>query len=134
MTKLADIEGIGATYATTLAEAGVESTEALLAHAGGRDGRRSLAASTGISESQLLTWVNHADLFRVDGIGEEYADLLHEAGVDTVPELAQRSPENLHAALSAANEQRRLVRALPAVGEVQSWTEQAKSLPAAVSH
>ena len=37
-----------------------------------------------------------ADLFRIRGIGEEYSDLLKEAGVSTVVELARRNPENLY--------------------------------------
>jgi hypothetical protein len=50
---------------------------------------------TSITEKLILGWVSRADLTRVKGIGEEYADLFEAAGVDTVPELAQRKPENL---------------------------------------
>ena len=45
----------------------------------------------------ILEWVNHVDLFRIKGVGEEYSDLLEEAGVDTVVELAQRKADNLYA-------------------------------------
>jgi predicted flap endonuclease-1-like 5' DNA nuclease len=64
----------------------------------------------------ILEWVNHVDLFRIKGVGEEYSDLLEEAGVDTVPELAQRNPENLYQKLVAVNQEKRLVRQLPNPG------------------
>ena len=95
---------------------------------------RELAEKTGISDKLLLEWVNHADLFRIKGVGEEYADLLEEAGVDTIPELAQRNPANLYEALEKANAQKKLVRQLPTRAQVESWVEQAKALPRVVSY
>ena len=44
-----------------------------------------------------------ADLFRIKGVGEEYSDLLEEAGVDTVAELATRNADNLHAKILEIN-------------------------------
>ena len=76
MTKLLKIEGIGATYAATLAEAGINTVEALLDQGASPKGRKELADKTGISSKLILEWINHADLFRVKGVGEEYADLL----------------------------------------------------------
>jgi len=134
MTTLADIEGIGPAYAEKLREAGVRSTEALLERGGTRKGRKELASSTGIDESKLLEWTNHADLYRVRGIGSEYADLLEEAGVDTVPELGQRKPESLYEALVKTNETKKLVRKLPTADQVKAWVKQAKSLPRAVEY
>ncbi len=77
----------------------------------------------------ILEWVNHADLFRIKGVGEEYSDLLEEAGVDTVPELAQRNPENLYAKLVEVNQQKELVRQLPSQRQVADWVQQAKVMP-----
>jgi predicted flap endonuclease-1-like 5' DNA nuclease len=82
----------------------------------------------------ILTWVNHVDLFRIQGVGEEYADLLEQAGVDTVVELAQRKAENLFEKMGQVNEQKRLVRRLPTLAQVKGWIEQAKKLPRAVSY
>jgi hypothetical protein len=78
--------------------------------------------------------VNHADLFRIKGMGSEYADLLEAAGVDSAVELAQRNSANLTAALAQANERTSLVRALPSESEVTGWIEQAKGLERAVHH
>ncbi len=71
---------------------------------------------------------------RVKGVGEEYSDLLEVAGVDTVKELAQRNPQNLHVALLQANQSKKLVRRVPSLKEVQNWVAYAKTLEAAVSH
>ncbi len=62
-------------------------------------------------------------------MAEEYSDLLEEAGVDTIPELAQRNPENLYPKLVEVNQQKRLVRQLPSQRQVADWVAQAKVLP-----
>ncbi len=67
-------------------------------------------------------------------MGEEYADLLETAGVDTVPELAQRNPENLHKKIVAINADKKLVRQLPGLNQVREWIEQAKRLPRKITH
>lgn len=134
MTSLLKIEGIGEKYAQTLASAGVRSVEALLQAGATPKGRQELAEKTGISDKLILEWVNHADLFRIKGVGEEYADLLEEAGVDTVPELAQRNPANLYEALEKANAAKKLVRQLPTRAQVASWVDQAKALPRLVTY
>ena len=66
----------------------ISYTSELLAAGGTPQGRRELSEKTGISHDLILEWVNLSDLFRIKGIGEEYSDLLEEAGVDTVVELS----------------------------------------------
>ncbi len=134
MAKLEVIEGIGPVYAAKLREAGIATTEALLKKGATRQGRKELAAKTGLSEKQLLEWINHLDLFRIKGIGPEYADLLEAAGVDTVPELAQRNPENLYQKLLTVNAEKKLVRRLPTLDMVKGWIEQAKQLPRVIEY
>jgi len=134
MAKLSMIEGIGVAYATKLAEVGIGMIEALLNQGASSKGRNDLAEKTGISPKLILTWVNHADLFRVKGVGEEYADLLEAAGVDTVPELAGRNPENLQKKLAEVNQEKKLVRKIPSLTQVQSWVEQAKALPRKINY
>jgi predicted flap endonuclease-1-like 5' DNA nuclease len=127
--KIIDIEGIGPVYTETLNGIGIYTTEDLLDAGASRSGRSGLVEKSGISPKLILEWVNLADLFRVSGIGEEYSDLLEEAGVDTVPELAQRNPVNLHATLIDVNQAKNLVRRLPSLSMVEDWVRQAKSLP-----
>jgi len=82
----------------------------------------------------ILEWVNLADLMRIKGVGEEYSDLLEEAGVDTIAELANRKPENLIAKILEVNEKEKLVRRPPVLKQVQNWVEQAKKLPKVVEY
>ena len=134
MAKIVEIEGIGEKLAATLEGAGIATVEALLAAGGTAKGREELAGKTGLKTSQILEWVNRADLMRVKGVGSEYSDLLEAAGVDTVKELATRRPDNLHAKLLEVNEAKNLVRRPPALSQVEAWVADAKSLPPAVSH
>jgi predicted flap endonuclease-1-like 5' DNA nuclease len=132
MTNIVDIEGIGPTYAKKLNAAGVKTTDDLLEAGSLPKRRENLAEKTGISATLILEWVNLADLFRINGVGEEYSDLLEEAGVDTVVELSRRNPENLHARICEINEEKKLVRRPPTLNDVRTWIEQAKTLPRAV--
>ncbi len=134
MAKLEKVEGIGETYAQKLREAGVASTNALLKQGATPKGRQEIAEKAGVSGKLVLEWVNHVDLFRIKGVSEEYADLLEEGGVDTVPELAQRNPENLYQKLVAVNQEKKLVRKLPNQAQVGDWIEQAKGLPRVITY
>jgi len=134
MPTITDIEGIGEAYAVKLRQAGVSTTETLLQMGGTPQGRKELAKATGFSTKVILGWVNHADLFRVSGIGAQYADLLEAAGVDTVPELAIRKPEALLEALAKVNEKKNLVNLMPGLSRVEAWVKHAKSLKRAVEY
>jgi predicted flap endonuclease-1-like 5' DNA nuclease len=134
MAKLTKVEGIGQVYAEKLQEAGVTTTQAFLETGATPQGRKEIAEKTGISGTLILQWVNHVDLFRIRGVGEEYSDLLEAAGVDTVPELAQRNAENLHQKLTTVNREKKLVRQLPNQAQVSNWIEQAKRLPRVITY
>lgn len=126
--KIEEIEGIGTFYGEKLREAGINNTDMLLEKCASRAGRAALVKETEISEKLILKWTNHADLFRVKGIGPEYAELLEASGVDTIKELRNRVPENLHAKMVETNESKRLVRQLPALSQVEAMIEEAKTL------
>ncbi|MEZ4540342.1 MAG: DUF4332 domain-containing protein [Chloroflexota bacterium] len=122
------VEGIGAAYGQALRGVGINTVLDLLVNGATRRGRKHLSDQSGISQSNILTWVNHIDLFRIKGVAQEYADLLEQSGVDTVVELAQRNPTNLHKRMLDINAQKSLVRRAPHASEVQSWVEQARNL------
>ncbi len=134
MAKLTTVEGIGDVQAEKLSDAGIGTTDDLLEHGKTPAGRQAIADETGISGKQILKWINRVDLFRIKGIGEEYADLLELSGVDTVPELAQRNPKNLYETISEVNAEKKLVRQLPGQGQVRQWVEQAKELPRVIEY
>jgi len=134
MAKLINIEGIGPVYAQKLKEAGISTTQGLLKAGATSRGRREIEERTGIGHALILEWVNLADLFRIKGVAEEYSDLLEEAGVDTVVELAQRNADNLFQAIVHTNQQKKLVRRLPVPRQVADWIQQAKTLPRVVTY
>jgi predicted flap endonuclease-1-like 5' DNA nuclease len=134
MARLIEIEGIGPVYAAKLKEVGLTTTEALLEAGASPKGRKELAEKADISGKLILEWVNLADLFRIKGVAEEYSDLLEEAGVDTIPELAQRNADNLYAKIKEVNAEKKLVRRLPSQAQVTDWVEQAKALPRVLTY
>lgn len=132
--KIIDIEGIGPVYAKKLEEAGVKTTDDMLREGASRTGRAKLAEVTGISEKLILTWVNHSDLFRINGVAGQFAELLEAAGVDTVKELRHRVAANLHAKMEAVNNQKNLCNRVPAVSEIEKMIDQAKQLEPVVTY
>ena len=133
--KIADIEGIGPVWAKKLTDAGVRTTDALLKNGGTRKARQALANKTDLAQTQILEWVNRADLYRIKGVGSEYSDLLERAGVDTVVELANRNAANLSKAVrDLVGKGTRIVRRIPSDREIASWVAQAKKLPRAVEY
>jgi predicted flap endonuclease-1-like 5' DNA nuclease len=133
--RIDDIDGIGATQAAKLAEAGVTTTDDLLQWGANKAGRDSLETTTGISGKLILEWVNHADLMRIDGVGSEYSDLLEAAGVDSPSELAQRNAANLATTFQEVVAARPdIVRRVPSETEIAGWIAESKTLAKVVEH
>lgn len=133
--KIDEIEGIGPAYAAKLTDAaGISTTKDLLKAGETKKGREQIAQMTGIPEKLILTWVNHADLFRIKGVAGQFAELLEAAGVDTVKEFAHRVPENLEKKLVEVNDQKHLCGRVPSVVELTKMIDQAKELPPKVKY
>jgi predicted flap endonuclease-1-like 5' DNA nuclease len=128
------IEGIGPKTGEALRKAGIRTVDSLLESGADKKSRAALAAKTGINEARILKCVNMADLFRINGVASQYAELLECAGVDTVKELKHRNAENLAAAMAEVNKTKNLVRRAPSITVVSDWVAQAKKLPAKISH
>ena len=131
---IADLTVIEPEAAASLKQAGIRTTAKLLENAKDAKGRRKLAEKTGLPEKNILCWANLSDKMRIKGVGEDYANLLQAAGVDTVKELKYRNPERLAKAMAEANVRRRLVRVLPSDRAVVRWIDQAKKLPLKISY
>ncbi|HEY5579458.1 MAG TPA: DUF4332 domain-containing protein [Acidimicrobiia bacterium] len=134
MPSIDAIEVIGWRRAARLRKAGVRTTEALLRRGARKSGRKELAKATGLTESQILQWVNRADLMRVKGIGSEYGDLLETAGVDTVKELRRRNAGALTRRMAELNDSKHLVRRLPTENMVAGWVDHAGRLEPVVRY
>ena len=132
--KIIDIEGVGDAYAVKLNEAGIKTVDDLLERCITPKGRKELAEATGISSKLILKWANHADLFRINGIGPQFAELLEAAGVDTVKELRHRKAENLVAKMEEINTGKHLTRRVPSVAEVQKMIDEAATLAPTITY
>ena len=128
------IESIGPVMKDKLAAAGISTVEGLLDKGASKSGRKAIADASGLDAGKILDWVNMADLFRINGIASQFAELLKATGVDTVKELRTRNPENLHAALVKTQEEKGLTRIVPSASKVEDFVEQAKSLEPVVTY
>jgi len=97
-------------------------------------GRKELAEATGISEKLILKWTNHTDLYRINGVGPQFAELLEAAGVDTVKEFRHRVAENLQPKLEEVNAAKHICGRVPVVSEIQKMIDQAKELEPKMSY
>ena len=132
--KIDEIEGIGPAYAAKLNEAGIKTTDDFLKLCCDAKGRDAAAAKTGISEKLILSWANMADLMRVNGVGRQYAEVLHAAGVDTIKELRTRNAENLAAKMKEVNDEKNLANACPSQSVVQGWIDKATDMDPLITH
>ena len=131
---LTAIAGIGPAMTARLKAIGIRTTEKLLEAAKSAKGRKDLAQRLGVDEHAVLRWANLADRMRIKGVREPYAELLKDAGVDTVKELKYRNPGRLAEAMAAANAKRKRVQLLPSEKRVGRWIETAKKLPLKISY
>ena len=133
--RIDEVEGIGAAYAAKLGKVGINTTDDLIMAAASAAGREKVAGMTGITAGQLLEWVNHVDLMRIEGVGPEYADLLEAAGVDSPAELAQRNAANLAQTFQEIDAARpNWVRRVPSEATVAGWIASAAEMEKVVSH
>jgi predicted flap endonuclease-1-like 5' DNA nuclease len=132
--NIAEIEGIGPALSEKFANAGIKTVENLLEKGATPSGRSEISNMAGVDETRILKWVNMADLFRIKGVGSEYAELLEAAGVDTIKELRNRNAENLHTKILEINDEKNLVRKTPTLEQVKSFVEHAGKLDPFVTY
>lgn len=132
--NIQNVEGIGPKYAEMLRQHGIDTTEKLLELCCSRSGREELAEKTSISASKILKWVNMCDLFRINGVAGQFAELLECSGVDTIKELRNRNAENLAMQMAEVNAEKRLCKSSPSTRTVADWIRQAKALEPVVTY
>ena len=131
---LGELRGVTDSVLNSLKAQGLGDSDSLLEATKTPQNRKSLASASGVDPKTILELANRADLARIKGIGRVYSDLMEEAGVDTVKELANRLPVNLHAKLIEINTTRQFTQRPPSVEQVSDFVEQAKSLPAMLEY
>jgi uncharacterized membrane protein len=134
VAKIVTATNLSSEDAAKLHAAGVDKASALLGLAATPQGRKELGEITGLSNATILAGVKKMDLMRIKGVGIKHGALLLAAGVDTVPELAQRNPKHLHAALAAVNADTHIVNDMPLEAEVADWVARAKEAPRIITY
>ena len=124
-----ELKGMSAELEAKLKQHGIGNSDQLLDAALTPPARQELAKATGVEAPVILELANRADLARVKGIGGVFSDLLEQAGVDSVKELANRRPDHLHAKLVEVNTQKKLAGRTPNLKAVENWVAQAQQLP-----
>ena len=82
--SIRQIAGIGPAMAAKLKSLGIRTTDGLLEASKTVKARKKLAEDLEVSEQTILLWANLVDRMRIKGVREPYAQLLKDAGVDTV--------------------------------------------------
>jgi len=124
-----EVDIIGPDYGEKLRAIGINTPLELLKSGSSSQGRAEIVEQLGISQTQLLEWINHAELYQIEGMVPEYANNLKEAGVDTAVELATQDPQDLHEVLVAVYAKKTPDAQPPDEEQVQDWINQAKKLP-----
>jgi predicted flap endonuclease-1-like 5' DNA nuclease len=132
--RVSELKDVSPDQEAKLKGAGLALVVDILRRGATKTGRAELSRATDIPEATILSWVNFADLMRIKGVGPAYSRLLEAAGVDTVVELSQRNPANLHAKLVEVNEAQKLAGRTPRAEEVVDWVAQAKELPRIIEY
>lgn len=125
---LSRLKDVSPELATRFKERGLTTTNQLLAVAGTPEGRELLAAQTRADAGLILRLTKRADLLRIEGIGDVYVELLEEAGVDSIRELARSHPERLYTQLMKVNITNQVTRRPPTLTKVRRWVAQAERL------
>ena len=133
-TTITDLKGMNADLAERLKGQGIKHSDQLLEATAAPAQRKALAKQLEMNERALLELANRADLSRIKGVAGVFSDLLEQAGVDTVKELAARRADNLHAKILEVNQAKGLTKRPPTMEMVSSWVDQAKELPKLLSY
>ncbi len=133
--KIEDIEGIGPAYAAKLQEIGIKTTVSFLNKCATKKGRSEVSEATGIDDSKILKWTNHADLTRVKGVAGQTAELLETVGVDTVKEFRTRNAKNLKTKIDELIATgKNIIGKIPSESQLQEMIDHAKTLEPMVTH
>lgn len=123
------IKHFGRAHVKKLHDANILTCDDLLRATRTTSFRQTLSAQTSIPEEVLLNYAHYAEFFRIKGIGKQYADLLWATGVDSLATLKRWGPEFLIQKMAVVNRERRIVKRIPAIRQLEKWIGEAMSLP-----
>jgi CBS domain-containing protein len=92
---LSEVKGIKGKFDRKLRMAGLITTKDLLDNCRTPTARNSYSKEIGIDSYLLFKWTKMADLMRLEGVGQQLAELLVLAGIDSMKSLADSDPEEI---------------------------------------
>jgi hypothetical protein len=131
---LARFRGVNPGHAETLAAAGIRNVAQMIEAGRTPGARQKLADETGIPLEAIVELVKLSDLARIPGIKRIRARLYHDAGVDTIEEMAGWDPAELRAMLLEFVEETGFDGIAPLPREAASAVAKAKKLPRVIRY
>jgi predicted flap endonuclease-1-like 5' DNA nuclease len=125
---ISKLRGLDATLQTKLEAKDIRTTEQLLEQTKTNKQRTELAHSLETTPVILKELANRADLMRLKGVGEDFSNLLEDAGVNSSKELQHRAPENLQKTLAEVHTSKHIGHHAPTLAQVTEWVNEAKAL------
>lgn len=129
MDKIQNIESIAAKYSMLLIKAGIEDQLQLLTSCASRKARQQLAEQTKIHCNLINKWTGQADLVRINGVGQDFSELLSMVDICSVSDLCKANAQQLYLRMKKANSERPVTKNIPSEETIQDWIAQARTLP-----
>jgi hypothetical protein len=126
---LVEFLGVNPSDVERLASAGIGNTEQMIEAGRTPAQRRALSWQTGLPMETILEFVKLSDLARIPGIAGIRARLYHDAGADTLDNLATWEPEPLRQMLVEFVERTGFEGIAPLPKETKSAVDKARKLP-----
>jgi hypothetical protein len=128
-SPLAQLPGLSQRDQQLLQHSGIMTTLQLWQLTQNKVSTATLAARLQVPQRQLLKWISLADLARVPAVGCTYCGLLLHAGIQSVDQLSQSSPAQLHQYLLRLQVMMMRRRDLcPSASQVVRWIQEAQQL------
>lgn len=132
--KIEILEGIGPVFSEKLKSVGIDTTSNLLENAKTPTQRKYLSEKLDIPDKLILKFVQMAELSQIDGVGEEYSELLEVSGINNTVELSLVDSKSLVLKMKEVNDEKKLVRKLPTDVQVEKWVAESITIPTQIEY
>ena len=123
VNDVAEIPGVGESYAERMRKEGVTTVAAFLARTEDDESIERFARATDIGAGRMKAWRARIDLKAISGIDEAYEALLREAGYSSIAAVAAADPETMSDRIAALSPDR-----MPSRPTIEGWIGAADAL------
>ena len=127
--NIEEIDGIGKGFGKRLRKIGIHTTTDLLEKCQDDNSyAKHIAKAMSQNEKTVETWLEMADLLRIDGIDGKYAELLYLSGVNSSAELAASDMSKVRSKIKNVVKNQHHAKKTPAEKMISKWIALAKKL------